>query len=198
MRADAARNRKRVFDVAERLFTQKGLAVEIDEIAEAAGVGVGTIYRHFATKDALVRAVFAIPIEDLIERAKSLAGAPDPGAAFFTFFDELVALATAKHRLVDALSKSGEAVIGTPAEIASRHARFRAAFEVLLTRAQRAGTVRRDVGAPEIVALVNGAFPYLQRSGGTREEHVRLLRFIVDGLAAGVRSPPRVRRRRAE
>jgi AcrR family transcriptional regulator len=187
MRADAIRNRKRLLEVAEGLFTAKGPNVEMDEIAEAAAVGVGTIYRHFATKEALVQAIVVGPIEELIEEAAALANARDAGDAFFTFFASLVQRATAKHHLADAFSKSGRVHYGTPAELESRRRRFRAAFGVLLERAQQAGAVRADIRTPELVALVNGAFPYLQRDGGDRKAGRRLLAFIVDALAKRAR-----------
>lgn len=191
MRADAIRNRQKLLDVAERLFTTKGASTEMDEIAREAGVGVGTIYRHFATKELLLREIVVGPIEALIDRAGALRDAPDPGAAFFELFDELVELATAKHQLVEVFSQGSRVAIGTPEEVQSRHARFRAAFSVLLERAQAAGAVRRDIGVSELVAIVNGAFPYLRRAGGTRKEHLRLLAFVVDGLAATPRSSTR-------
>lgn len=187
MRADAIRNRKRVLQVAERLFLVKGADVEMDEIAAAAGIGVGTVYRHFPTKEALVQAVVVGPIEELINEATALAKAPEAGAAFFTFFTSLVEIATAKHHVMAAFSKSGR-VHGTPAELQSRRTRFREALGLLLQRAQDAGAVRANVRTPELVALVNGAFPYLQRDGGGREAHHRLLSFIIEGLSTGGRS----------
>lgn len=184
MRADAARNRAKLLEVAEELFTTKGPAVEMDEIAAAAGIGVGTIYRHFATKDALLEAIVVAPIEALIEEARSLASASDPGEAFYALFERLVELATSKHHLIATFANAGHAAhVGTRDEIASRHDRFRDAFGKLLVRAQRAGAVRRDVHVDELVAIVNGAFPYLERSGSGRAAHHRLLALIEDALA---------------
>ncbi len=184
MRADAVRNRAKLLAVAEELFTTKGVDVEMDEIAAAAGVGVGTIYRHFATKDALVEAIVVTPIEALIDEARALAAAPDPGEAFYALFEKLVELASDKHHLIAAFARAGHAApVGTPDQLASRHERFRDAFGKLLARAQRAGAVRPDVRVPELVAIVNGAFPYLERDGAGRAAHRRLLALVEDALA---------------
>jgi AcrR family transcriptional regulator len=183
MRADAVRNRKKLLAVAERLFTTKGVDVEMDEIAAAAKIGVGTIYRHFETKDALVNAIIVGPVEDLIAKARALAQATDPGAAFYELFVELVELATEKHHLIAALARAGRsAPVGTPAQLASRHDRFRSALSALLERAQAVGAVRADVRVPELVALVNGAFVYLERDRAGRAAHRRLLALVLRAL----------------
>jgi AcrR family transcriptional regulator len=184
MRVDAVRNRKKLLEVAERLFTTHGVAVEMDEIAAAADLGVGTIYRHFATKDALVQAIIVGPVEELIEKARSLARAPDPGAAFHEIYGDLVELATTKHRLIAELTRAGHPPsYGSAGDIASRHDRFRAAFTVLLERAQRAGAVRRGVRIAELIAVAHGAFPYLERDGDSHAARKRLLDLVLRALA---------------
>src|SRR5258707_688175 len=100
MRADAVRNRQKLLSVAEELFTTKGVGVEMDEIAAAADLGVGTIYRHFATKEALIEAIVVGPVEELIAEARELATAANPGDAFFEMFAKLVNFATKKHHLL--------------------------------------------------------------------------------------------------
>jgi AcrR family transcriptional regulator len=191
MRLDAVRNRQKLLDVAERLFSIRGAEVEMDEIAAAAGVGVGTIYRHFDTKLALVQAIVLASFEDLIARAQASARASDPGVAFFEFFELLALHAAAKHNLIEAFARAGNVQIGTPAELAGRRKRFRTAFGRLLERAQVAGAVRRDVEVGELVALVNGAFTYLERDGGTEEAKQRLLALVRRAIAV----PGRGRRR---
>ena len=90
LRADAARNRARVLEVAYETFAQEGLSVPIDEIARRAGVGAGTVYRHFPTKEALFRAIVASRLQRLIDSATPLLEGDDPGAAFFAFLALLV------------------------------------------------------------------------------------------------------------
>jgi AcrR family transcriptional regulator len=82
-RSDSIRNRARILEAAERVFGSEGLAVPIDEIAERAGVGVGTIYRHFPTKEALFEAIVLSHFERLVHTARSLATAEDAVAALF-------------------------------------------------------------------------------------------------------------------
>jgi AcrR family transcriptional regulator len=85
MRADAVRNRARVLEAADRVFALEGAAVSIDDVAREAGVGVGTIYRHFPTKEDLLQAVVISRVESLVDQARALAAADDATAAFFDF-----------------------------------------------------------------------------------------------------------------
>src|SRR5215467_9547609 len=90
LRADAARNRTRVLEVAYDTFAAEGLSVPIDEIARRAGVGAGTVYRHFPTKDSLFQAIVLTRHERMTAQARQLASARDPGAAFLDFLAALV------------------------------------------------------------------------------------------------------------
>src|SRR5258708_27983211 len=146
LRADARRNRQRVLDAAETAFARDGISVPIDEIARRAGVGAGTVYRHFPTKEALVQAIIRGRLERMAAHARSLAGAQDPGEAFFGFLSVLVAEGTAKRDLVDALSAGGFDVRHTTMAVGQE---FRDAVAELLVRAQRAGAVRDDVGTAD-------------------------------------------------
>src|ERR1700734_2354819 len=103
LRADAARNREKVLRAAREAFAESGYGVPLDEIATRAGVGPGTVYRHFPAKEALFEAVVTSRIEDLIADARSRAGAADPGAAFFGFLARLAEESAAKRDLPDAI-----------------------------------------------------------------------------------------------
>ncbi|MEU4192605.1 helix-turn-helix domain-containing protein [Kribbella sp. NPDC026611] len=142
-RADAVRNRARILSAARAAFAQDGVDVPLDTIAERAGVGAGTVHRHFPTKEALVSAVIADRLDELADRA---AEADD----FFAYLAELVD--SGRDNLV--LSAALDGTLGTDgAESAARLSR---AFEVLLADAQRAGLVRRDVTAAEVHAILAG------------------------------------------
>src|ERR1700739_2192398 len=90
LRADAARNRARVLEVAYETFAAEGLSVPIDEIARRAGVGAGTVYRHFPTKADLFRAVVEDRIRRIVEEGRALLAAGDPGEALFKFLRSMV------------------------------------------------------------------------------------------------------------
>ena len=103
LRADARRNRQRLLEVAYQVFAAEGLAVPIDEIARRAGVGAGTVYRHFPTKEALFRAIVVDRVTRLVEQAHAAAGSPDPGEAFFGYFLALIDEGASNRVMADAL-----------------------------------------------------------------------------------------------
>src|SRR5579859_3173045 len=85
LRADAARNRDKVLRAAREVFAESGYGAPLDEIAARAGVGPGTVYRHFPAKETLFEAVVTARVADLVRDARARAGAADPGKAFFGF-----------------------------------------------------------------------------------------------------------------
>src|SRR3984957_7451900 len=90
MRADAERNKKLIVQAAREVFAAAGLAALIDEIAQRAGVGVGTLYRHFPTKEALFEAIVIEQVEELVEEARRLIRGGDPKTAFFDLLSRLL------------------------------------------------------------------------------------------------------------
>ncbi|HET9171246.1 MAG TPA: helix-turn-helix domain-containing protein [Actinospica sp.] len=177
LRADAVRNRARVLDAARAAFAAEGLAVSLDEIARRAGVGAGTVYRHFPTKEALFEAVIVDRLLVFAEDAEArLAGEGDPGEEFYGFFYALIEDSERKADLADALTATGVALRPETLEAGRR---LSAGLGGLLERAQRAGAVRADVGTAELHALVVGAMAAEKRAGGERG---RLTRIIGDGL----------------
>ncbi len=151
LRADAARNRARVLEVAYDIFTTDGLGVPIDEIARRAGVGAGTVYRHFPTKEALFVAVAEDRLRRIVDRARSLLQTEGPGEALFVFLRDLVRNGAADHGLVDALVGYG---LDLETAAPGAEEMFLAMLGELLTAARSAGTVREDIGVPEIKALL--------------------------------------------
>src|ERR1700722_20337839 len=117
MRSDAVKNRQRILEAAEEIFATEGLSVPIDTVAECAGVGVGTLYRHFPTKEALFEAIVTARLEQLLQVAKEHAVAADPGEALFCFLREFAQQASAKHDLFDALSSAGIDIKSTCSEM---------------------------------------------------------------------------------
>lgn len=181
MRADARRNRTLILQAAQAAFTEEGKHVPLDEIARRAGVGPGTVYRHFASKEALFDAVFISRIQKLAEHARSLAGREDPERAFFDLLAHMVAESRNKRDLVDAMSGAGIDVTA-PSSPASRE--LRDAVGALLERAQQAGAVRRDLRTTDIMALVAGIVIATQRQGGDPTMPNRIFSVLCDGLRA--------------
>src|SRR6478752_2849002 len=107
LRADAARNREKVLQAARQAFAESGYGVPLDEIASRAGVGPGTVYRHFPSKEALFEAVVTARIADLVSDARARADAADPGEAFFGFLTRIAREAAAKRDLPDAIAIAG-------------------------------------------------------------------------------------------
>lgn len=151
LRADAARNRARLLEVAYETFAAEGLAVPIDEIARRAGVGAGTVYRHFPTKEALFSAVFSDRVRRIVDHAHALLASDGPAEALFTFLRDMVAAGAADQGLVEAVAGYG---IDLQAAAPGAEAAFLGVLGELLTAAQRAGSARVDVGVPEIKALL--------------------------------------------
>lgn len=179
LRADAARNRARVLSAAEKAFAAEGLAVPLDEIARRAGVGAGTVYRHFPTKEALFEAVILDRITRFVYVARNLADADDPGAAFFGFLHRLVIGASGSKALVDALAG---APLATAELITAAKQDLAAAGAELLTSAQRAGAVRTDVQIADVMALFAGTTLALQQPGVDDSLRERVFNVIRDGL----------------
>lgn len=179
LRADALRNRQRVLEVAQEVFATDGLAVPIDEIAQRAGVGVGTLYRHFPTKEALYAAVVLSRLEAATADAHALARSPDPGVAFFGFVERLVQQSSAKKDLTEALAATGpefkESLGGAKKEL-------RLALAKLLARAQRVGAVRKDATVDDVFALMHGPLAAMGRGDANSAARARLLSIVCDGL----------------
>jgi AcrR family transcriptional regulator len=161
LRADAQRNLDRLLDVAGECFAARGLDVSIDEIAKRAGVGHGTVFRRFPTKDALVQAVVGVRIRELVESAQAAAEEPDAGEAFAGFFRYTAALYRDNLSLIEGLERCA----GSPGK-----EELLDAVQRIVNRAQEAGTLRGDVSAEDVLRLVPAAAQYPE--------------IVLDGLGA--------------
>jgi AcrR family transcriptional regulator len=180
LRADAARNRARILEVAGETFASEGLGVPIDVIAERAGVGVGTMYRHFPNKEALGAAILTTKVEALIAEADRLAAeAADPGAALEEFLGAILTEGTACSALAGAFNEAGYDLKSAAPNLEPE---FTAALGRLLTRAQEVGAVRPEVRAEDLLALMGAACIVTGRPGRDAEAGRRLLAVVTAGL----------------
>lgn len=181
LRADAARNREAILAAAEAEFRAHGVEASIDAIAERAGVGVGTLYRNYATKDELMRAILAARAEPLIAVANEALSSPDPGAAFFEFVRHLFSASGDFKALADSLAAAG---LDLDAAKQAAGGELMGAVRQLFARAQQAGAVRPDVTLDDLHLLIGGLSHSTQ--GATDQEQISR---CVDLLCDAVRSP---------
>jgi AcrR family transcriptional regulator len=185
LRADAARNRARVLDAARTAFAEAGLDVGVEEIARRAGVGKGTLYRRFPTKEALVCAIF----EDILlefERvsAQALEG-DDVAAAFTRFLNTAAEMQAGNQGFYDVVSSVGLRVI-TP----EQGARFAAAAAGPLKRAQAAGAVRDDLTPDDLLIILQMLGPTTRNVGGESPDRwPRYLSLLLDAIRPAAATP---------
>jgi AcrR family transcriptional regulator len=184
LRADAVRNRARVLEVAYETFAAEGLSVPIDEIARRAGVGAGTVYRHFPTKEDLFRAVVEDRLRSIVEQARALLDTEDAGDALFTFLRSMVLQWGATDRgLAEALAGFE---IDIKTALPDAEDEFLGVLGALLRAGQKAGTVRRDIDVRDVKVILVGC----QAMQAYRPEAAeRLMEVVLDGLRATLHSP---------
>ena len=176
LRADAQRNLDRVLVAAGEAFAAHGPNVSVDEIARRAGVGHGTVFRRFPTKEALLAAVVAERIHELSALAESLLAEPDAGAAFDGFVWQ-VAESQARDR---ALFECGPLCAEVP-EVAEAKVRLLEAMTQLVGRAQEQGSLRRDIEPADVPVLI-GAPLMAGAQSGDPDAWRRYVAVVLDGL----------------
>ena len=177
LRADAARNRQRILDAAEEVFAKEGLSVPIDAVASVAGVGVGTLYRHFPTKEALFQAIVISRLTELVEAARAGADA-DPGEAFFSFLDRMADEVRLKQDLFEALGDAGIDVKSSCGELMEE---LESGVDKLRERAVDAGVLRDDVTTQQAIGLVVGTCMASRRPDMALGSQ-QMLKVVYDGL----------------
>jgi AcrR family transcriptional regulator len=180
MRADAQRNYAKLLSAASAAFVEHGADdVSLEEIARRAGVGIGTLYRHFPTRQALLEAVYRDQVEALRARADELLESDEPGEALAAWLRALVAFGATKHSLTSSLV----ATLGKDSELLPSCSKLlRESAEALLVRGQQAGVFRADVDATDLIRLVHGVIMVNARAPGDPGQADRMLALILDGL----------------
>lgn len=173
-RADAERNRARLLEVAEEIFADRGTTVATEEIARAAGVGIGTLFRHFPTKEALLQEVYLARLRRLTEDARG-------AMTLAAFLRHAVEQARVKNAFAEALSAAGIDPVGAASDV---HRDLLQAVEAMLQRDQNSDLVRPELRVPDIIALLAGASRAAEVSPESRD---RILDVVIDGLRVSPR-----------
>jgi AcrR family transcriptional regulator len=178
LRADAQRNRERLLEVAARVFAQAGPDVTLEAIAKEAGVGIGTLYRHFPTREALVDAAYRNELARLCDSVADLIAELPPDKALRAWMDHFVDYMTTKRGMGDAL----RALIASGGDpFSESRVRLTDAVATLLQAGTAAGVLRSDV-APDDVLLSLSGVSLATADPAQREQAGRLLDLLMDGL----------------
>jgi AcrR family transcriptional regulator len=186
LRADAARNRSQLLEVARALFAERGLDVPLDEIARRAGVGNATLYRRFPTRCHLVAAVFTDALREIVSAAeRALAEQEDAWDAFAGHLIFLCETQAANRGIADLLTS---AVSGSPELERLRGLAFDS-LAVLIDRAKASGDLRADFRHEDVVLILMANAGLIDRTAPAPEASRRHLGYVLDGLRAPARSP---------
>jgi AcrR family transcriptional regulator len=176
MRADAKRNYELLVTAARKVFDQEGGGASMEAIAKEAGVGIGTLYRHFPKRIDVVEAVYREDVDELDTVARAVTAELEPWPAFVAWLEAFVRYAMGKKRFMNELHEAFEKDPGL--RVASRE-RIVSALSIVLLRAQEAGVVRSDVDAPDLMQLLGSM---CMSATLTPDQSERLLMMIEDGL----------------
>jgi AcrR family transcriptional regulator len=179
-RADAVRNRERVLEAAKAVFSAGGPEASLEAVARQAGVGIGTLYRHFPTREALFEAVYRREVEQLADLAEALKADPSPSDALRRWLRSNVEFVATKKGMSAALALAAHA----SSELAAYSSdRLTQAVGALLDRAVAAGEVRADISPADLLRALVGMC-YLHDQPGWQDSVLRLVEVFVDGLCA--------------
>jgi AcrR family transcriptional regulator len=192
-RTDAVRNRERLLEAAKAVFSAGGPDASLEAVARAAGVGIGTLYRHFPTREALFEAVYRREVEQLTDLAEELKDKADPLEALRQWMRSNVKFVATKKGMLQALALA----VDKNSELSSySYSSLTRAVGVLLGRAVAAGEIRDDISAEDLLRALFGIC-YSQDQPGWQESVLRLVDVFIDGLrvAPGDGRADKVRRK---
>jgi len=180
-RADACRNRERLLEVASEAFATWGVDASLEKIAKSAGLGIGTLYRHYPTRDALLEAVFRHSVDQLCAGADQLSSALPPDEALAEWMQRFVVAVARKKGLATYL----KSVISVDSDLfESTHCRVQQTIENLVAAAALAGTIRPAVDAMDLLRALSGVCLMADQAGGPGQG-VRVASLLMDGLRYG-------------
>jgi AcrR family transcriptional regulator len=178
LRADSIRNRERLLEAATHIFSKGGSQASLEAVARQAGVGIGTLYRHFPTREALFEAVYRHEVDHLGDLAEQLGGEAEPTEALRRWLHANVRLVATKKGMIAALQEAAQASTELRAYSLKR---LTDAIGLLLNRAIAAGELRGDITPDELLRTLLGIF-YSQGTNDWQPSALRLVDVFVDGL----------------
>jgi AcrR family transcriptional regulator len=180
-RADACRNRDRLLEVASAAFARDGVEAALERIAKDAGVGIGTLYRHFPNRDALMEAVYRHNLDQLIADADELSANKPPVEALEEFMQRFVAYVATKKGLAAHL----KTVLSADSDLfTSSQERMRATVTRLVAAAAESGSIRSDVDAGDLIRALAGVCMTSDMSQ-SQEQPCRISKLLMDGMRYG-------------
>lgn len=177
-RSDALRNRERLIEAAREVFSAGGEDASLEAVARTAGVGIGTLYRHFPTREALFQAVYRREIDQLVDLAERLAAEAEPIDALRSWLHANVGMIATKKGMLAALQPAAESSTELYADASMRLTR---SARALMDRAAASGEIRRDVTPEDLMRALVGMC-YTREQAGWQETVMRLIGVFVDGL----------------
>lgn len=178
-RSDSLRNREKLLEAATEIFSAGDPQASLEGVARQAGVGIGTLYRHFPTRESLFEAVYRQEVDQLAELAEQLAGCDDPVAAIRQWLHAVVRLSSTKKGMIAALQIVASASTDLKAYTS---ARMEDAMARLVDRAVVAQAIREDIAPADLLRAAFGVI-YSQSTEGWQTTALRLVDILVDGLA---------------
>ncbi len=176
-RADAQRNRDGLLEAAKAAFAELGPDASLEEIARRADVGIGTLYRHFPTRDAIVEAVYRREVQQLADSAPRLAEALPPAEALRAWMRVFIDYIAAKKVIAPAL----KSLVAGSALYADSSTRINGAFALLVARARASGDIRPDADSADLLRALVG-FAYVNSAPDWEAIAIRLIVLLIDGL----------------
>jgi AcrR family transcriptional regulator len=183
MRADARRNRDALLAAAADLFAEQGVEVSLEEIARRACVGIGTLYRNFATRDALIADVYRREVEQLCGGVDELLAELPPAEALEEWMRRFVSYVATKRGMASALKSA----VGASELFAESRRQIYDAMNRLVTASVEAGTIRSDADSEDVLRAMS-SFCMMGEQPGWQDQALRLISLLVDGLRYGVPS----------
>ncbi|WP_406177983.1 TetR/AcrR family transcriptional regulator [Streptomyces sp. NBC_00996] len=179
MRADARRNYERLLAEARSAFAEHGTGASLEDVARRAGVGIGTLYRHFPNRHALMSAVFQDAVDALLARSRELLDAPQPCAALVDWLRDIITHASEYRGLSRALMSASQ---DNGSDLARCSGPMHEAGSALLLRAQKAGAVRPDISIGDLLQLTNAIALAAEETPDEPQLANRLLTLTLRGL----------------